>query len=123
MRRLILLLGTMIVLTTVGTSAVLAQRVHIVQIGETLFRIALNYGRTVAEVAQANGLSEPYLIHAGNQIIIPDPNAPASATLAESVQAPTTLTTYTVVPGDSLGIIAARYGMNLCGIGKHECDC
>ena len=112
MRRLILLLGTTIVLTAVGTSAVLAQRVHTVQRGETLFRIALNYGRTVAEVAQANGLSEPYLIHEGNQITIPDPNAPAPATPSESVQAPTTLTTYTVVPGDSLGIIAARYGMN-----------
>ncbi len=113
MRRLILLLGTMIVLTTVGTSAVLAQRVHIVQVGETLFRIALNNGISLAALADANGLSAPYLIHAGNQIVIPGPNAPASnpAAPAGSPQATTSYTTHTVQPGESLASIAARYGV------------
>ena len=110
MRRLILLLGTMIVLTTVGTSAVLAQRIHIVQVGETLFRIALNNGISLAALADANGLSAPYLIHAGNQITIPGPNAPAPGP-AGSPQASTSLTTHTVQPGESLASIAAKYGV------------
>ncbi len=110
MRRLIHLLGTMIVLTTVATSAVLAQQIHIVQPGETLFRIALNYGVSLAELADANALDAPYIIHSGNQIIIPGPDAPAPPPEAPA-QSPTTLTTHTVQGGETLAVIAARYGL------------
>ena len=111
MRRLILLLGTLIVFTTVGTSAVLAQQVHIVQAGETLFRIALNYGISLAALADANGLSAPYLIHAGNEIVFPGSNAPAPAGSAGSPEASASYTTHTVQPGESLASIAAKYGV------------
>ena len=112
MRRLILLLGTLIVLMTLVASANLAQSVHIVQPGETLFRIALATGRTVDELAQANGLAPPYTIHAGNHIIIPDPNAPAQAPAENQAPASTTTSTYVVQRGDSLAVIAARFGIN-----------
>ncbi len=113
MRRLILLLGTMIVLTTVGASAVLAQRIHVVQVGETLFRIALSYGVSLAELADANGLSAPYIIHTGNQIIIPGQDAPAPPPEAP-VQSPpsaTSVTTHIVQRGENLATIAAKYGV------------
>ena len=111
MRRLTLLLLTMIVLVSMGSAVVMAQQIHVVQRGETLFRIALQYGRTVAEVAQANGLAEPYTIHAGNQLTIPAPGgvtqAPAAPAPAETQ--PTGTTTYAVQRGESLAIIAARF--------------
>ncbi len=115
MRRLTMILCTAIVLLTVGTFGVFAQQVHVVQQGETLFRIAYNYGRSVTELAAANGLLAPYLIHAGNQVIIPDLNAPAVSVPADTVapaQAPATTATYVVQRGDSLATIAGKYGIN-----------
>ena len=123
MRRLILLLGTLIVLVTAGTFATMAQLVHVVQPGENLFRIALQYGFTIDEIAQANGLTPPYIIHSGNQLIIPVPSAPepapannpAPAETAPTTTAPQTTptyNTYTVQPGDYLSTIAAQFGMN-----------
>ena len=70
MRRLTIVLLTLLILLALG-SAVFAQQIHTVQRGQTLYSIARLYGRTVAEVAQANGLTEPYTIHAGNQLTIP----------------------------------------------------
>ncbi len=45
---------------------------HVVQRGETLFRIALRYGTTVQALALANGISNPRLIYAGQVLVIPD---------------------------------------------------
>ena len=110
MRRLIVLLLTMILLLSVGSAAVLAQQVHVVQGGETLFGIALSYGRTVAEVAQANGLTPPYIIHRGNQLVIPAAGGGVQAPApAPAPQQPTGRTTYTVQGGDSLALIAAKF--------------
>ncbi|MEW5785848.1 MAG: LysM peptidoglycan-binding domain-containing protein [Bacillota bacterium] len=44
---------------------------HTVQRGETVWRISQQYGTTVAAVAGANNLSESYLIHTGQNLIIP----------------------------------------------------
>ena len=110
MRRLISLLGTALVMVMTGAVATMAQTVHIVQPGQTLFRIALLHGRTVDELAMANGLAPPYLLHAGNQIIIPDPNAPAVTPAEVAAPAQATTSAYTVQPGESLSQIAARFG-------------
>lgn len=45
--------------------------VHTVQTGENLFRIALNYGLDVNELALANCIPDPALIRVGQQIFIP----------------------------------------------------
>jgi LysM repeat protein len=41
--------------------------------GETLFSIATLYGTTVAVVADANGITDPSLIYAGQVLRIPKP--------------------------------------------------
>ncbi|MCY3797283.1 MAG: LysM peptidoglycan-binding domain-containing protein [Chloroflexi bacterium] len=113
MRRLTVFLMTTILLMSLGSAAVLAQQAHVVQRGENLFNIAQQYGRSVEELAQANGIAPPYVIHAGNQITIPAPGggaqAPAPAAPA-APQQPAGETTHIVQRGESLAIIAAQYG-------------
>jgi LysM repeat protein len=46
-------------------------RVHTVQRGETLYRIALNYGTSVWAIARANGIANPNRIYAGQRLAIP----------------------------------------------------
>lgn len=46
---------------------------HVVQQGENLFRIALRYGFTTAELAQYNGISDPSTIYVGQVIRLPLP--------------------------------------------------
>ncbi len=44
---------------------------HVVQFGEDLFRIALNYGTTVTALAQANSIANPNLVFAGMSLHVP----------------------------------------------------
>ena len=78
MRRLIV--SILFLSSIVGFSAVMAQQVHVVQRGDNLSSIARRYGSTLQEVAQANGISAPYIIHAGNQITIPAPGGASAQT-------------------------------------------
>jgi murein DD-endopeptidase MepM/ murein hydrolase activator NlpD len=52
--------------------------IHVVQAGETLFRIATSYGVTVQDMAAANGIADPTVIYVGQTLIIP--NLPESTT-------------------------------------------
>jgi LysM repeat protein len=54
-----------------GTPPPTGTRVHTVQLGENLFRIALKYGRLYTSVASANNLSYPYTIYPGQRLVIP----------------------------------------------------
>ena len=110
MRRLTLFLLTIVLVSLVGSSAVMAQQVHVVQRGENLFQISQLYDRSLEEIAQANGIAPPYIIHTGNQITIPAPGgatqAPAPASPAPQ---PTGTSTYVVQRGESLAVIAAKF--------------
>ena len=44
---------------------------HIVQPGETLFRIALQYETTVDAIAKANNIVNPWFIYVGQELVIP----------------------------------------------------
>ncbi len=96
---------------------------HVVQPGETLFRIALRYGVTVDLLAEANGLSNPTLIRPGQVLKIPKtgPRERGNAgTKTQSTKkqaaakpaAPTRTVSYryTVSRGDTLYAIARRFG-------------
>lgn len=63
-----------------GVSAPSPERVHVVQPGETLYRIALRYGTTVERLMALNGLNNPNRIFVGQVLRIPEeaPGVPAA---------------------------------------------
>lgn len=54
---------------------------HTVIPGDTLFKIATQYGSTVAELAAANRIADPTLIYAGQQLLIPGLEPPQIASV------------------------------------------
>jgi len=90
--------------TAMPTSAPPAGITHVVQPGETLFRIALRYGTTVEAIVQANNLVNPDFIVPGQRLVIPAAGAPAETpTGGERV--------YIVQPGDNLFRIGLKFNM------------
>jgi LysM repeat protein len=79
---------------------------HIVQWGENLTLIARRYGVTITAIVQANSLSNPNYIYAGQRLVIPSGEAPA----------PGQTTTYVVRSGDTLYLIASRFGTTVNAI-------
>lgn len=77
---------------------------HVVQPGETLFRIALRYGTTVEAIVRANNLINPDFIVPGQRLVIPRAGAPAGTPAGgERV--------YIVQPGDNLFRIGLKFNM------------
>lgn len=66
---------------------------HTVAYGETLYRIATQYGMTVTELVRANGIVDPTRIFAGQQIIIP-----SSVETSEAVELPQPLADLLIKP-------------------------
>lgn len=54
-----------------ATNATSSETTHLVKRGEILSRIALQYGVSSIAIAQANGISNPSLIYAGQTLVIP----------------------------------------------------
>jgi LysM repeat protein len=52
-------------------SSSVGQRIHVVQVGETLSEIARTYGVTTEAIVQANGLDNPNAISVGQALVIP----------------------------------------------------
>ena len=73
--------------------------VHVVQRGENLFRIALQYNLFAEQVATANGITDSNSIIVGQRLIIPLANLSSDQRL-----------THTVSAGETLASIAAAYG-------------
>ncbi|MBN1813158.1 MAG: LysM peptidoglycan-binding domain-containing protein [Anaerolineae bacterium] len=95
--------------TSAGTTTV-AQRTHVVQPGENLYRIALRYGTTIPVLAAANGISEPTQIRVGQTLVIP---GGASGPAAPSSPPTTAGQTHIVQLGETLSAIARRYGVSV----------
>lgn len=106
---------------------------HIVEKGDTLRSIAERYGSTVTAMVAANpALTDPDRIRPGQRLAIPDADvAPPEPEARPSASAGTSLRTpppappgssaagvrrgqpYTIEPGDTLGAIASRSGIDL----------
>jgi LysM repeat protein len=121
-RRLSALLLLLLLFTLAAPSFAQAQT-HVVQPGENLFRIALGYGLTTAELAGANGIADTSRIFVGQVLTIPapgvatvvaDPAAPPAP--AEAPPPVTTTATHVVVRGEKLNDIARRYGMTVADL-------
>jgi LysM repeat protein len=124
-----LVLGILVRLSTPETTAQGNQQTHVVQTGENLFRIALQYGTTVDALAYANGISDPTTIYVGQVLSIPDPNSPvvnaavspsssegdiSTTPAVDTSPPPTTAPIYHIVEaGQTLTSIADQYGTSL----------
>ncbi len=99
--------------------------VHIVQAGETLFTIGLQYGIVWTKIAAANGIAGD-IVYTGQRLVIPingataptaDTPTPAEATpvpAAEPTAAPAPAEgqrTHVVQAGETLAAIAGQYGV------------
>ncbi len=93
--------------------------------GETISAIAARFGVTAQAVLTANGLGWSSIIYPGQTIAIPGASAslpiqtvadvaPVSSVPAPAASTPTT--TYTIVAGDTVSAIAARFGVTTAAI-------
>jgi putative chitinase len=79
---------------------------YTVKSGDTLFSIGLQFDVPWPNIAERNGLKDPYVIHIGDLLIIPVGGTP-SASPGESPSATSFI--YIVKSGDRLSEIAIRF--------------
>jgi len=85
---------------TAASASILEETSHIIQSGENLFRISLQYGLDWHLVATANRLSNPNVIYAGESLIIPS---------TDPLPLPSLPATHTVQQGENLYRIGRQY--------------
>ncbi len=78
--------------------------------GDTLESVSRKHGVPVAAILQANNLSGPVAIKAGERLIIPAPAGKASRPLSAGV--------HVVAPGETLSSISRRYGRSLGDVAR-----
>lgn len=91
--------------------------VHTVAPGESLGSIAARYGTSVAALAAVNGIRNANVIVAGTRLRVATAGS-STATTSSSSSTPSTSGTHTVAAGESLGAIAARYGMSVSALAR-----
>jgi LysM repeat protein len=79
-------------------------QIHVIKSGENLFRIALRYGVTVAQLQQWNAISNANQIYAGQSLCIVG---------GQPTPPPPTGKVHTVWYGDTLSKIARTYGVDM----------
>ncbi len=91
---------------------------HTVVAGDTVGDLAARYSTTVAAIVAANGLDARAFIRIGQVLTIPTPaTATATATATDrTTPPPAGTTTHTVVAGDTVGDLAARYSTTVAAI-------
>ncbi|NDH16954.1 MAG: LysM domain-containing protein, partial [Opitutae bacterium] len=82
----------------IGWAPILLGTVHVVQKNETLGGIAQRYGVSVSTLQAYNGIANPNLLYVGKKLKIP------TGQVRE--------VSYVVKKGESLGIIAKRFGVS-----------
>ena len=88
---------------------------HTVKPGETLFSIGRMYGVNPYSIAAANNIPYPYVIHPGQQLIIPTGSTPPGPTPVPPK--PGQCRAYhTVRPGENLYRISLAYGVPMSAI-------
>jgi len=102
----------LVVLALLVFTPVFAQdSTYVIQRGDNLYRIAQRFGITTQALAEANGITDPAHIFAGQELTIPDfdPSPP----VVENPLVGGTPTIHTVTYGDNLRSIADLYGMTV----------
>ena len=80
----------------------------IIQWGDTLSQLALDYNTTVEELVRLNNIANPNLIYAGNTLIVPISGGSSEGTSDETI--------YIVKRGDTLSQIAMDFGTTVNAI-------
>ena len=99
----------MLLLVTFSASAQQERKEHIVEKGETLYRISLNYGVTIEDICQLNP-SAMHGIKAGEKLLIP---VKASSNNSQNKKDPIY---HRVESGETLYSIARQYGVSVNAI-------
>lgn len=92
---------------------------HKVRGGDTLGRLARQYGTSVAAIQDANNMGRRTLIHVGKILLVPTQSATVGLAGASGGRGPSSVeprveeTTYTVRRGDSLISISRRFGVSV----------
>lgn len=117
-RRLALALLVVALVLALGASAATASAqnsycssYYTVKPGDNLFRIGYAHGVTVEALMRANGIYNPNLVYAGQSLCIPGNNPPPNP-----VPKPNCGFYYTVQWGDTLSVVAQRYGVTMYAI-------
>jgi len=114
MRKRLFVIGLLASLALASATAAQDANTHVVQRGESLFRIAQYYGTDVNTLAQLNNITNTWQIYAGQVLVLPSANAPAVA--AAPAEAPAAVSvpaqTHTVGRGETLVTIARAYGLS-----------
>ena len=99
------------------TPASTAAAVHVVRRGDSLDLIARRHGATVEALRRANGLTSS-LIHPGQSLRVPGAERPAGRASGGSGGTPAAVpaAVHVVRRGDSLDLIARRYGATVEGL-------
>ena len=114
-RSALLILGSILILfaSSVGAQGA-RQLMHVVQPGETLFKIALRYGVELGDLASLNSISNTHVIHPRQELAIPDLSSENSESANAAVQPPAASEIVHVVKrGEILGEIAKHYDVAL----------
>ena len=93
---------------TPSATATTGPKYHTVELGDTLAKIARAYGVTSAAIVEANSLASADLIYVGQRLLIPEAGGTSSKS-GTPIPLPTP-TIHVVQPGDTLSVIAKRYG-------------
>lgn len=108
--------------TLVPTATPTPQAVeYVVQLGDNIFSIALQFGVTPEAIASWNELADPNQLEVGQVLVIPlageEPTPEATAT-AEDTPAPETI--HLVLVGETLTSISVRYGVSVEAIAQRN---
>lgn len=88
-----------------------ADTTYVVKPGENLFRIALKFGLTTEQLAQANGITNVARIYAGQVLVIPSRGSYGSSG-SSAAAASSSGSKYVVRRGDTLFRIALNHGVS-----------
>ncbi|MBU9711592.1 muramidase family protein [Evansella tamaricis] len=97
---------------TTTPSAQIINSVYSVVAGDNLSVIAQRFGTTVNAIREANSLTTDVL-QVGQRLVIPNGNTDLVKSTPEPDRTPST---YTVITGDSLSIIAEKYGTTVAAL-------
>ncbi len=96
---------------------------YTVQQGDTLGAIATRFGTDIPTLLALNPSIDPttLVIYVGQKILVPPPNMQLpTPTAVSTLVPPGTLISYTVMPGDTLGVIAIRFNSTVDAIVKEN---